>query len=398
MAKEGKSSAMPKLRFPEFREAVGWKTTLLGEAFHRITNGKANAQDHEEGGAYPLFDRSEVVKSSHSFVFHTEAIVLPGEGVAFRPRHFEGKFNLHQRAYALMDCQGHGKFFYYALDHAKGRLARKAVKSTVLSLRLPIVEKFEVFAPERAEQQKIADCLTSLDEVIAAQGRKVEALKTYKRGLTQQLFPGEGDLPPIFSARSGWPTVELPEVAYFQEGPGILATDFRNEGIPLVRLAGLGGLTVTLDGCNFLDPKRVAQKWDHFRLAPDDLLISTSASFGRPAIVTDIAAGAVFYTGLIRFRPRDTQLERGYLEAFLGSPFFMRQAESSATGTGIKHFGPTHLQQMRIPVPPTPEQKRIANCALSADRLLAAEAEKLDALRTHKKGLMQQLFPSPEEA
>lgn len=396
MAKQGKSRVVPRLRFPEFRKALGWEIMPLGDAFKRITNGKANAQDHEDGGAYPLFDRSETVKSSHTFVFDAEAIVLPGEGAAFKPRHFKGKFNLHQRAYALMNCQGHGRFFYYALDHAKERLAHKAVKSTVLSLRLPIIEKFEVFVPERDEQQKIADCLTSLDEVISAQGRKVAALKTYKRGLMQQLFPREGETHQISSVRSEWPTMELPEVVFYQEGPGILATDFRSEGIPLVRLAGLGGLTATLDGCNFLDPELVDQKWDHFRLAIDDLLISSSASFGRPAIVTNTVAGAVFYTGLIRFRPKDVRLNRGYLEAFLGSPLFMRQAEFSATGSGIKHFGPTHLQQMRIPIPPPAEQKRIADCALSADNLLATEVEKLNTLKTHKKGLMQQLFPSPE--
>ncbi|HVM31748.1 MAG TPA: N-6 DNA methylase, partial [bacterium] len=106
-----------------------------------------------------------------------------------------------------------------------------------------------------------------------------------------------------------WPVVELENVVRFQEGPGILAKDFCKDGIPLVRLAGLSGPVVTLEGCNYLNPEMVAQKWNHFRLRVGDILVSTSASFGRPAIVTSIAEGAVFYTGLIRFQPIDGRLE-----------------------------------------------------------------------------------------
>jgi type I restriction enzyme M protein len=156
-----------------------------------------------------------------------------------------------------------------------------------------------------------------------------------------------------------WPLVELANVARFQEGPGILANDFRDKGVPLVRLAGLGGSAVTLKGCNHLDPVKVTKKWDHFRLRRGDILVSTSASFGRPAIVTSEAEGAVFYTGLIRFQPIDASLDAKYLEAFLGSPAFLDQGESFATGSSIKHFGPMHLKQMRIHLPPLATQQAI---------------------------------------
>ena len=177
-----------------------------------------------------------------------------------------------------------------------------------------------------------------------------------------------------------------------------MAVDFRSEGVPLVRLAGVGGSVVTFDGCNYLDPDKVAQKWAHFRLAIDDLIISTSGTFGLSSIVTEAAAGAVFYTGLIRFRPNNSILKLGYLKAFLGSPHFARQAESAAVGGGIRHFGPTHLQRMQIPIPPPAEQHRIATCLSSLDALIAAQSDKLSSVNTHKQGLMQQLFPSPVEA
>ena len=394
-----KSALVPRLRFPEFLGAGEWEKKSLADVCLKITNGKANAEDHEDDGVYPLYDRSEVVKKSSEYVFDDEAVIIPGEGMRFQPKYYKGKFNLHQRAYALMQHQGNAEFVYYTLDRFKDTLAKNAVKSTVLSLRLPIIERFSLAVPDNSEQKKIADCLSSLDELIVAETQKLDALKTHKKGLMQQLFPHEGETEPVcrFSTEGDWTVASLPDVVFFQEGPGIMAVDFCSEGVPLVRLAGVAGPAVTLDGCNYLEPEKVAQKWAHFRLELDDLIISTSATFGLSSIVTEVASGAVFYTGLIRFRPSNERLSLGYLKTFLSSPCFARQAESAAVGGGIKHFGPTHLKQMEIPVPPLAEQQRISGCFTSLDDLITSQSQKIDALKTHKKGLMQQLFPVLDE-
>lgn len=68
-------------------------------------------------------------------------------------------------------------------------LATKAVQSTVLSLRLPILQNFEICIPvDIVEQEKIANCLSSLDELIEAKNEKIKLLKSYKKGLLQQMF------------------------------------------------------------------------------------------------------------------------------------------------------------------------------------------------------------------
>lgn len=169
-----------------------------------------------------------------------------------------------------------------------------------------------------------------------------------------------GFVPNAGSKLSGFPWLPLPEKVHFQEGPGILAKDFTDSGVPLVRLSGLGGYEVTLAGCNFVSAEKGSGKWSHFRLRRGDILVSTSASFGRPAVVGDEAEGAIFYTGLIRFSPKTDDVDAGYLKAFLGSELFMRQAEAMASGSVIRHFGPSHLREMRIPLPPLREQRAIA--------------------------------------
>lgn len=179
-------SKLPKLRFAGFEGE--WEEVKLGEICN-ITNGKANVQDHIEGGRYPLFDRSEVVKASNEYFLDCETVILPGEGIRFTPKYYKGKFNLHQRAYALKDFSCSGLFLSYAIYAKKDLLATKAVQSTVLSLRLPILQNFEICIPvDIAEQEKIANCLSSLDELIETKNEKIKLLKSYKKGLLQQMF------------------------------------------------------------------------------------------------------------------------------------------------------------------------------------------------------------------
>lgn len=183
-----KSEKVPKLRFPEFVNDGDWEEKDLG-AICNITNGKANAQDHIENGKYPLFDRSEAIKASDQFIFDCETVIIPGEGTRFIPKYYKGKFNLHQREYALIDILCSGKFLYYSMLHRSRLLSQKAVQSTVLSLRLPILQKFTIEIPKLKEQKKIADCLSSLDNLITTQTEKIEQLQQHKKGLMQGLFP-----------------------------------------------------------------------------------------------------------------------------------------------------------------------------------------------------------------
>lgn len=158
----------------------------------------------------------------------------------------------------------------------------------------------------------------------------------------------------------GWRRLPLPEVIDFREGPGILARDFTKSGVPLIRLAGLNGDGL-LTGCNYLDPAKVATRWAHFRVARGDTLLSTSASLGRVARVDGEAEGAIPYTGIIRMRPRGAMLDSDYVEFVLRDPSFVRQVRAMGAGSVMQHFGPSHLRNMTVVVPPRSEQRAIAD-------------------------------------
>ncbi|MBK8529710.1 MAG: restriction endonuclease subunit S [Rubrivivax sp.] len=176
----------------------------------------------------------------------------------------------------------------------------------------------------------------------------------------------------------------------FQEGPGILAKDFRNSGVPLLRLRNIETPAVQLGGCNFLDPELVARRWRHFGLAEGDFLISTSASLGRVSVVGPDAVGAIPYTGIIRFRSASPKLHHKYLRAFLSSSAFIQQAEQMATGSVIRHFGPSHLRQMAIALPPLDEQLHIAEVF----DVLDARVALLRETNTTLEAIAQALFKS----
>ena len=388
-----KTMLVPKLRFPEFRGAELWESKTLAEICLQITNGKANAQDHQEDGDYPLFDRSTVIKKSSEFMFDAEAVILPGEGMRFVPKYFQGKFNLHQRAYALMRHQGDGRFVYQSLDYLQDTLAKKAVKSTVLSLRLPIVQDFVIGCPKPAEQQKIADCLSSLDELIAAQARKVDALKTHKKGLMQQLFPREGETQPRlrfpeFQNAGEWVQKTIGDVSEVLMCKRIFAEETNpSEGVPFYKIGTLGGIPdAFISREKFKDYK---SRYNYPRTG--EILITCSGTIGK-CLPFD-GNNAYFQDSNIVWLDNPTgEVSNEFLLMLLSNVNWGR-----LNATTITRIYGTDLRGLVIKYPEDAlEQQRIASCLSTLDDLITAAVHQLETLKTHKKGLMQQLFPSAE--
>ncbi len=90
-----------------------------------IKSGKSDTKDAVEDGEYAFFDRSRTVKKSRRYLYDCEALIIPGEGTEFLPKHFIGKFDLHQRAYALNDFSNliDPRFLYYFLHHMSDLLS-----------------------------------------------------------------------------------------------------------------------------------------------------------------------------------------------------------------------------------------------------------------------------------
>ena len=149
----------------------GWEEVRLGGVAD-IKSGKRNAQDAKQDGLYPLFDRSKEIKRSDKYLFDDFAVIVAGEGKEFFPRYYAGKFDLHQRAYAIYNFTDDvfGLFVYYVLYSRRKYFEEVAVGSTVKSLRLNHFQDFLLPLPRLKEQKKIAEVLGVVDEEIRVVG------------------------------------------------------------------------------------------------------------------------------------------------------------------------------------------------------------------------------------
>ncbi|MBI5837114.1 MAG: restriction endonuclease subunit S [Candidatus Eisenbacteria bacterium] len=245
---------------------------------------------------------------------------------------------------------------------------------------------YELASPPIPEQRAIAAFLdretARIDALVAKKERLIALLQEQRTALITRAVTNGLD-PCVPTKDSGvewlgeipahWEVKPLKREVRFLEGPGIMASDFTNDGIPLLRIAGIGGRRASLSGCNYLSPDLVHRRWDHFCVRIGDLLISGSASTGFCSEVDVETQGAVPYTGIIIMRPRAGTMVRTFLRWFLLSGAFLTQTELARCGSAIQHFGPSHLSRMHMMVPPHSEQVAIAV-------VLDRETARIDAL------------------
>lgn len=200
-----------------------------------------------------------------------------------------------------------------------------------------------------------------------------------------------GEVPKDWKVRHfGWEVI-------VQEGPGIMAVDFKNEGIPLLRISGMKNEIADLKGCNFLDPQKVKKKWNHFRLNEGDVIISCSASTDIVCTVGSEAEGSIPYTGIIRLIPRvnGRRLSKEYLKIFIKSKIYQQQVELLKAGSTIQHYGPTHLKGFFLLLPDMKEQDEIVKSVSSETEIINSAIEKakseIEKAKEYQESLITQV-------
>ncbi len=177
---------MQEIRFKEFTDK--WELKKLGD-ISTITTGSSNREDSILNGEYTFFDRSQDIRTSSRFLFDKEAVIVPGEGQEFIPKYFIGKFDLHQRTYAIFDFRGiNGKYLYYHLLNDDKYLQSQAVGSTVKSLRLPMFQSMPIKSPCLDEQTTIANFLSVIETKIQTEKNILDKYHCQKQYLLQNLF------------------------------------------------------------------------------------------------------------------------------------------------------------------------------------------------------------------
>ena len=171
-----------------------------------------------------------------------------------------------------------------------------------------------------------------------------------------------------------------------------MLADFREAGVPLLRISCLAGSVATLKGCNYLSPAKVKEKWSHFAVRPGDYLLSASGSTGAVRKASHEVVGAIPYTGIIRLWPESGALDMEYLRFFMGAKPFADQISAAKSGVGIEHFGPTHLKRMWLCIPPNAEQGEIVEyigaATVGLDKGISRLDREIDLLREYRTRLV----------
>lgn len=431
MAKQGAKTAVPRLRFPEFRGSEGWHATSLGQVTNLITKGTTPTsigfQFVEQGinfikiesindGSIDLSKVSAISEECHEALKRSQLrrgdllfSIAGALGVTAVVKDAVLPANTNQALAIIRLKNGQ------SLGFIEKYLTTPAIESEVEKIRsgaaqpnisLTQVGEFSIALPLLSEQQKVADCLTSLDEVIAAQGRKVEALKTHKRGLMQQLFPREGETRPRlrfpdFRDGQEWIARPLGELMVIGSSRRVHESDWTTTGVPFYRAREIVALAKGEPITPLFISETLYREFSGYtgEIEGGQLLVTGVGSIGIPYLVK---SGDRFYFkdgNIIWLKNDQAELTGNFLLRLFESEYVQGQI---ATMAGVGTVGTYTIDNARrtIVVFPTDkrEQQRIADCLSSLDTQITAESNQLAALKTHKQGLMQQLFPAPEAA
>ncbi len=191
--KRGASEAIftRKIRFENDSSFPEWKTKKVGEIC-KIQTGKSNTQDETNSGLYDFYVRSPIVRKSNRYLLDCEAVLTVGDGVGTGKvfHYVTGKFDLHQRVYAMTNfSEVSGKYFYYYFSQFfYDRVMKMTAKTSVDSVRYEMIDKMDIIFPSIEEQQLIVNFLSNIENRLLYAEKILAKLENTKKGLLQQLF------------------------------------------------------------------------------------------------------------------------------------------------------------------------------------------------------------------
>lgn len=400
----------PDLRFSEFKKVEGWKQEKLGNIFsERQETGYIDLPLLSLTDKDGIIPQENTNRKNNSSSDKSKYLRVYPEDIAYNTmRMWEGRSayvtieGLVSPAYTV--CKpindSNGLFFSYffktqQLIHQFHKYSQGLVKDT-LNLKYEAFSQISIPVPKPNEQQKIADCLLSIDDLITVQTIKLDTLKAHKKGLMQQLFPVKGAAMPRlrfkeFREKGDWGRKQLGSVASFLKGKGISKSDISQNGIfPCIRYGEL--YTYYNETISTVKSYTNLASKDLILSQPNDVIIPSSGETHE-----DIAtASCVLYGGIAL--GGDLNIIRSKINGVFLS-YYLNNAKKNdiaqlAQGIAVVHLYSDQLKKLKINIPQPKEQQRIANCLSSLDELITIQSQRIETLKAHKKGLMQGLFPT----
>jgi type I restriction enzyme S subunit len=418
MSKE-ENKIVPQLRFPEFEKDGDWETETVNDLSKTVTAGGTPSTNKEEywGGDIRWMNSGELnlkivkevvgritkegLKNSSTKIIPENSVLigLAGQGKT-RGTVAINKVRLctNQSIASIYPNEDvfDSEFLYHNLDNRYNELRELSAGGEGRGgLNLKIIKEIRIpIPPKKEEQQKIAACLSSLDEVIIAETEKLDLLQHHKKGLLQQLFPTEGETQPKFrfpefKEDGDWVQEEIGKLFKFKQGVQVPVDNqypIKEDGmVRFIRIIDITG--------NSEPPRYIINPGKDHIITKEDLFM---IRYGTPGAIS-IGFDGVIANNLFRliWKSNNSLNSLFWFYAFqkIEKKVFSLSGSSSMPAISfstLNNLGITYPKNLK-------EQQKIAACLSAADELIEAQAQKIEALQAHKKGLLQQLFPNVKE-
>ena len=413
---------MPDLRFPEFQNKGGWQVSKL-KHLARCTNqrnvesGKTrvltNSAEHGVVDQRDYFDKDIANQSNlegyyiveeGDYVYNPRVSILAPVGPISKNKIGTGVMSPLYTVFRFDNSNN--EFFEHYFKTTKWHTYMRFVSNSGarhdrMAITADNFIDMPLPTPSSEEQQKIADCLTSVDELITAQKQRLDALKTHKNGLIQQLFPAEGEsIPnlrfPEFRESGEWERKLLSELLFetrhrnrkLEYGPqDVLSVSGEYGCVNQIEFKGRSYAGVSVKDYHVVKTGDIVYTKSPLKNSPFGIIKENK---GKTGIVSTLYAV---------YRVTD-MAHPTYLDQYFSRYFHVNSYLQPIVNKGAKNdmkVNNSDVLNGEIPAPKKEEQQKIADCLVSIDELISVQAQKIEAIKTHKKGLMQQLFPVMDE-
>ncbi|MCA1321975.1 restriction endonuclease subunit S [Bacillus tianshenii] len=374
-----------------------WEVKKLGDIL-KIRYGKSQRQVEDSNGSIPILGTGGLMGYANKALYEEESVLIGRKGTIDKPYYMNEPFwTVDTLFYSEIFKPNVPKWIFYLFQSIPWKSYNEA--TGVPSLSGKIIESIKICLPSNKEQQKIADILSTVDAQLEQTDQLIKKTKELKKGLMQKLLKkGIGHTgfkqTEVGEIPAEWECVQLKDILEVQGGYAFKSKDSVQEGIRWIKIANVGMGKISWKEKSYL-PTNFEEEYSDYVLKSNDIVMAMT----RPVLRNE--------TKISRIERSDTpsllnqrvcrfifsnKINNSFFYHFARTISFAYSIQDQILGTDPPNISANQIKSIYVPLPPLPEQQKIADILSSVDGQLEGYNTKKEKLELLKKGLMQQLL------
>ena len=377
-----------------------------------VKTGDKDTQDKVEDGDYPFYVRSPNIERINSYSFDGESVLTVGDGVGTGKvfHYVNGKFEFHQRVYKFSDFKRvTGKFFYWFMKHNFIFVTKdQNSKSTVDSLRRPLIDNFQFVVPSNDEQTQIVSFLDTktqkIDELIEKTEQKIKLLKEKRtslinhcvtKGLNPNVEMKDSGVEWIGEIPKDWLVSKIMFITNKVTDGSHHSPETEDEGKLYVTVSNVTKSNdIDFNSCSKISEDSFSDlEKNGCKPKKGDVLITKDGTIGRGLVVSDFNDYVILSSiGLIRFQEKVNPYYGLY---YLLSGLNIDQMYSHVRGSGITRLTINLIKNLLFILPSETEQTQIVEYleeqTQKIDSTIEKETQRIELLKEYRQSLISEV-------